>query len=565
MKKLNLILLSAFSLFTAWSYAQTFTGIDIWPGSGSSNPYGMTTLNGKVYFGATGDTTTHGSEIWMSDGTQSGTVLLKDINPGKNGSYPASFTKVGNQLFFVANDGTHGFELWVTDGTTAGTVMVSDIVPGSSGSSPDYLTAFNGKLYFVANDSVHGNELWVSDGTPAGTSIIKDINPGISSSNPQGYNLGNGFYIASFNEFNGKLYFRANDGANGVELWTTDGTTAGTAMVADIWPGTGSSSPFFMTPYNGKLIFSAQDDSINGFNVWITDGTAAGTSMVKNINPVGNYGADAADYSGYVPLNGKLYFTAKGAGTGYELWGTDGTTAGTAIVKDIFPGPIGSYPGYNYDMISYDGKLYFSAMGDTLVGYQLWTSDGTAAGTTQLKQLSAYTPYNSIPFNVNVYNNRIIFTAGTDSVNLYQLWSSDGTASGTHIIAPAIAPYTNPLGNYSKMAEANGQLFLNAYFTSIGDELWIYATPTAIIETEGDHSISAYPNPFTAGITLSGLMSNENYHVQIADLSGRQCYSTEIEHSTQSMTLDMPELNTGVYVMTVKGAGSSHTFKIVKK
>ena len=565
MKKLNLILLSVFSLLTGWSYAQTFSSIDIWPGSGSSYPNGMTTLNGKVYFAALGDTTTHGTELWVSDGTQGGTAMLKDINPGVANSYPGSFTVVGAKLYFIANDGTHGYELWVTDGTSGGTNMVTDIWTGAGSGYPQSLTAFNGKLYFSANDSVHGSEIWVSDGTAGGTAMIKDINPGIGGSSAQGYAIDRGYYVARFNEYNGKLYFRATDGSHGAELWSTDGTTSGTGMVADIWPGSGSSSPFFMTPYNGKLIFSATDDSINGFNVWVTDGTSAGTSMVKNINPVGNYGADAADYSGYVELNGKLYFSAKQAATGYELWVTDGTTAGTSLVKDIASGPIGSYPGINYDMVAYNGKLYFGALGDTLTGYQLWSSDGTAAGTSQVKQLSSYLPYSAIPFNINVYNNRLIFSANIDTLNGYVLWSSDGTSAGTHIISPAIAPNTDPLGNYSYMAEANGQLFMNANFNSIGDELWIYSTPTAITETEGDHSIAAYPNPFTAGITLSGLMSNEHYSLQITDLSGRECYSTEIAHSTQSMTIDRPELNTGVYVMTLKGANSSHSYKIVKK
>jgi ELWxxDGT repeat protein len=224
-----------------------------------------------------------------------------------------------------------------------------------------------------------------------------------------------------------------------------------------------------------------------------------------------------------------------------------------------------SYPGYDYDMVAYNGKLYFAAMGDTLTGFQLWSSDGTSAGTSQVKQLSSYVPYNAVPFNMSVYNNRLIFTANIDTLNKYVLWSSDGSSAGTHTISPSIAPNNNPLGYYTYMAQANGQLFLNANFNSIGDELWVYSTPTAITETEGDHSIAAYPNPFTAGITLSGLMSNENYSIQVVDIAGRECYSTEIEHSSQSMTLDMPELNTGVYVMTLKGANSSHSFKIVKK
>ena len=85
-------------------------------------------MNGTVYFSASD--ATHGDELWKSDGTSSGTVLVSDIDPGTVSSHPRNLTVVGNTVFFAANDGTHGIELWKTDGTTAGTVMVKDVLPG---------------------------------------------------------------------------------------------------------------------------------------------------------------------------------------------------------------------------------------------------------------------------------------------------------------------------------------------------------------------------------------------------------------------------------------------------
>ena len=123
-----------------------------------------------------------GPELIRSDGTSTGTYLVKDIYPGSNSSSPSRFTPVGSTLFFIANNGVNGTELWKSDGTEAGTVLVKDINPGSSSSSPDNLTNVNGTLYFTALDPTHGRELWKSDGTEAGTVLVKDILPGASSS-----------------------------------------------------------------------------------------------------------------------------------------------------------------------------------------------------------------------------------------------------------------------------------------------------------------------------------------------------------------------------------------------
>src|SRR5437660_1690432 len=88
-------------------------------------------------------------------------------------------------IFFTADDLTHGIELWITDGTAAGTVLVKDINPGPGGSFPSNLTNVNGTLFFTAFDPINGTELWLSDGTAAGTVLVKDISLGISSSNPR--------------------------------------------------------------------------------------------------------------------------------------------------------------------------------------------------------------------------------------------------------------------------------------------------------------------------------------------------------------------------------------------
>ena len=136
---------------------------------GDSNPQDLFAFNGALYFQAYD---AHGSELWKTDGTAVGTVLVKDIAPGLASSNPYGFTVLGSELFFLANDGVHGWEMWKTNGTTAGTVLVADIWPGIGSGSPDSWAVIGGKIYFVANDGTHGWEPWVTDGTAAGTHLL---------------------------------------------------------------------------------------------------------------------------------------------------------------------------------------------------------------------------------------------------------------------------------------------------------------------------------------------------------------------------------------------------------
>ena len=146
---------------------------DIHFGSGDSAPVHFTVAGSNLYFSASDGT--HGNELWMSDGTSNGTVMVKDINSGsgdsmsQNGYDLYHLTSVGNTVYFSADDGINGLELWKSDGTANGTMMVKDINSGSGSSSPNHLTAVGNTVYFAANDGTNGSELWKSDGTGNGT------------------------------------------------------------------------------------------------------------------------------------------------------------------------------------------------------------------------------------------------------------------------------------------------------------------------------------------------------------------------------------------------------------
>ncbi len=282
-------------------------------GSVGSAPTYLTSANGTLFFRA--DDGVHGKELWTSNGTDAGTVLVKDIVPGPDSSTPGylhSITGAGGNLFFSAFDPAHGFELWKTNGTASGTVLVKDINPGTANSWPLVMTNVNGTLYMSATDGVHGFELWKSDGTDAGTVMVKDIDTTSSSYGSGPDNLTN---------VGGTLYFTASLSGTGRELWKSDGTTNGTVMVKDIASGSVSSNPRNLVNVSGTLYFTANDS--NGAELWQSDGTATGTAIVSNIGP----GTASSTPSNLMAINGTLFFAADNGTNGVEPWVARGASS----------------------------------------------------------------------------------------------------------------------------------------------------------------------------------------------------------------------------------------------
>ncbi|MEZ5988396.1 MAG: hypothetical protein R3F30_04610 [Planctomycetota bacterium] len=323
-------------------------------------------MGGYAYFTAT--TFGSGEELWRTDGTTGGTTIVKEINPGYFGSSPRDLTVAGSRIYFQAYDRASGSELWVTDGTATGTRLVADIVPGSKGSAPTSLAVLGSKVVFSADDGKNGRELWITDGTSTGTVLLKDIRPFAGSSDPtQCVADGSGKHV----------FFRANDGNFGDELWITDGTTSGTRLVKDINTGT-SSLPSYIRPLGAsRVIFSARDLSA-GQELWISDGTAAGTHIVKDIAPGSLRGTD---FRLNIPLGStaaKYVFRGNDGTRGDEWWVTDGTAAGTILLRDVNPGP--GAGSASEGCASASGNLAYVSCHDGSA-YSIWVTDGTVAGT----------------------------------------------------------------------------------------------------------------------------------------------------------------------------------------
>lgn len=485
------------------------SGIELWKTNGSSigtalfkdinNNYAGTAptkldvINGKVFYTAV--TETWGRELWVSDGTAPGTQMVLDINPGTASAAISNANNVSGVLYFRANDGTHGYELWRSDGTAAGTFLVKDMAVGVGDSYPGALTNVSGNLFFTVTTGGSGRELWISDGTDSGTRLVKDINPGSTSGSPSG--LVNA---------NGTLLFSANgSAATGVELWTSDGTAINTNLVKDIRAG-GSSSPAALTYFDGKVYFRANDGA-SGIELWASDGTTSGTILLADIAA----GAASSYPNNFVAIGNKLYFSA-GDANGVELWKTDGTPLGTAMVKDIAAGAGNSTPS---NLFSFNGELYFTAS-DSLTGSELWKSDGTLAGTVLVKDILPGTSNSNVSSLVNL-NGRLAFLA--DDGSGARVWTSDGSTVGTTplITTPGTPAPVNALVNLNGHLVGTGFELLQTT-QNVTVDLSTSTTDRAIVIRKSNSGIEVFDQ--TNSAQLAFLSSAALIDVQQLTITG---------------------------------------------
>ncbi|MFK8060432.1 MAG: ELWxxDGT repeat protein [Polaribacter sp.] len=404
---------------------------DINPSTTHSIPDYLTVLNDHLIFSA--DDGTHGKELWLSDGTTSGTILLKDIRVAQSefedsNSNPEYLTVLNDKIYFFANDG-NGEALWETNGTIEGTnVAVKLDENGETISSFRYMVAFNNKLYFQASTN-SGIELFLSDGTENGTKMLKDINTNpFESSQPK-----------EFKEYDGKLYFTAFDPTNGEELWVTDGTENGTQIVKDLAPGFNGSSPKYLTVYNNKLYFKAGIGNAISSNskLWESNGTAEGTKVVENIVSDNHYNPN------YITVyKDNLYFIASiGANNTRQLWKTDASVQGTSMITEINSSVTLSDLNFRNFTI-YNDKMYFMNGGNN-TGFELFESDGTAEGTKiaidiNPEENANHTNSNSYPERLTVFKDKLFFSAnnGYSGIELFAFSDTESNGNSDKTFVP---------------------------------------------------------------------------------------------------------------------------------
>ncbi|WP_300686126.1 T9SS type A sorting domain-containing protein [Chryseobacterium sp.] len=426
----------------------------------------MHSMNGIMYIAANDGV--HGKEIWKSDGTLTGTTLLKDIVPNANGSIDGDFAALifKNKLYFIANLGTAGYELYSTDGTEAGTVSVKPIgyIRLEGAAADDYFV-------FTGFDTVNGLEPWISDGTAAGTKLLKNLTPGATSS------MG----MKKFIKFNNKIFFES--GANGVNqaygnyIWETDGTEAGTVPFS-----THPDALIYGTSSDDKhLIFTMAN---YGSRYWITDGNPAHSFEITSLGlPYSN---------SFVDLNSKIYLPGSTQKYGTELYSIDPLTQEAAIASDISKFESASPHAFNVlnnDLIfiatdrQFNSQIYkrnnsthqiqrLSALGGNSytgiytdfnddfikVGNYLYTDGGTyRTDGTEANTIAITSPDVSSRFMYTNLNDNTLLFAGYNNLVGTELWKVNNNSNTVTLVKDISADYMGSLYSVdSKTAVLNG-------------------------------------------------------------------------------------------------------------
>jgi ELWxxDGT repeat protein len=374
---------------------------------------------------------------------------------------------LGAAVIFSADDGVHGREPWITDGTAAGTRLLKDIRPGPEGSDPitggeiefnpvpadarRRFTQVGDALYFVADDGLHGREIWTTDGSPEGTRLLRDLTEG-----PEEWG------IASFlTAHDGKLFFMGDDGLDGEELWISDGSMAGTRPVADIMEGPAGSLPSHLVSTPLGLAFAAEHFDY-GVEPWISDGTAEGTRMLGDLVP----DLDGSDPSSFIGFEGAIYFAASDQldGANTEPWVSDGSPEGTHMLRDLNPSGRGFNLGYHRHL----DRLYFGG-DDGQSGSELWSTDGSPEGTVAVADV-AIRGRGSVPSGFASFGDLLFFKAFPFSYGI-EPWLSDGSSEGTRLLLD-VNPGEVASSLPAEASQLGERLYFSAERSDSGRELW---------------------------------------------------------------------------------------------
>lgn len=422
---------------------------------------------------------------------------------GKFGPSPslalgAAATSIGSRLFFTLDDGTAGAEPWVTDGTPGGTRLLADVEPGPDGSVPEFLAASGGTAMFAATSVAQGlgREYYLTDGTASGTGLLVDIGPGIGGGALEqavGYPGGfvflgsdqNGPAVWSsttalgsaqrlFGPFVGPpvappsaiaagdlltsgslVYFTADDGASGYELYVTDGTPSGTGPAVDLLPGANGSNLRLHADMPWGLFGSG--DSGQGVEPHRTDGSLAGTVQIQNLTPDETNGS--SDPADWLAFRDQVVFGAATQATGRELFGLRQGEADAELLADLEAGPDSS--GAAPVIALADRFITRSNVTSFSLG-ELWGSTGEPGS----EELLATILGSGLPAAVEFAGRALLPVRDGGGSAQSLLLATDGTSAGTEVLVDGLPEIS------ASIAAFGGLAWFCADAGGTGRELW---------------------------------------------------------------------------------------------
>ncbi|MCZ8197404.1 MAG: T9SS type A sorting domain-containing protein [Flavobacterium sp.] len=515
---------------------------------------------------------------------------------GNSNKADLNYAKWNGKVFY---SGTGSNILCVTDGTSAGTMGISSL--GGSTNISNIIPAQD-FVYVITSDITFSpsiasiDKIWKSDGTTAGTSLVYEFQAASGFSNAGVYYSVSG-HKKNYSVDGNILFFSAYDSVNGKEIWKTNGTTAGTTMIKDVKSGTGSSQasgfckiqssilfiaqsvgfesklwktdgtiegteqipvaePFYivnqdMAKLGNKVIFFAHN-TVDGYEPYVSDGTAAGTFMLKNINPNGNSLTTQA-MGLHLKMNGQYCFFIANNGINTSLWRTDGTADGTI---EVIPNVTNGISDAGYSATDIDNIWFINYQG-TNASQQLYKSNGTVSGSLQVHSNLSYAQ------NLSTFNGALWFQARDIGSNANaEVWKSNGLTSNTQLeidvdplVVMGIKLSSDPFGFF----ELNNKLYFWGKGSSGNeDNLYQYESSLSIDQKSFDNEILLFPNPSKGEFTIETSIEMVGANVKIYSIIGQKVKEFKLDSFVSKNNLDK-----GTYFIEIEKNGNKTTQKLI--
>ncbi|MGB2530339.1 MAG: putative Ig domain-containing protein, partial [Candidatus Poseidoniaceae archaeon] len=475
----------------------TWQVADIQSGQSGSVPpsisYGWRiVVDDTVYFTANDGIT--GYELWAYNTSNGTTWQAADINSGSGSSLSSILDVrpmailVGETIYFSADDGSSGVELWAHNTSSHSTWRVADIRSGSGDSQPgkDMYVLIGDILVFDATDYYNGRELWTHNTATNSTSRVTQLASGSAG-------ISAGTYMLTV--VGSRVYFDCNTGTSiGWELYAYDTTNTSAWLVADINSGSDHSIPGYKggaALIGDTLYFSAEDGS-TGDELWAHDTSNHSTWQVADINSGASDGLSwKTELAGDTVIDGVIYFTATDGNTGHELWAHSTSNGTTWQVADINSGPGNSDPMDRMGLIISGDTFYFNA-NDGSTGDELWAHDTSNRSTWRVTDLNSGSG-DGYGWTLDVIGDTLYFI-GDDGSTGDELWAYDTSNQSTWLVYDI---YTGPNNsrfgdNWLKEVLVGNHLVFTADDGSTGEEFWAHYPSSINYQTNTGGNVTTW-------------------------------------------------------------------------